>query len=222
MTKFTDLLIDIDGTLLDTHEVERVALLTVLNEHGINMTDEMLKQYSKINESLWIDFEKGLISKSDLRIKRFEIFLSDRFNIDAKSCAKRYFELYSTTVIPFENVTQTLKLLTKKYRLHIVSNGSTDVQYYKLNKLSITSLFDNIFLSEEIGFAKPDVRFFKHVQNKLQQDKLDKIMIIGDSFTADIKSAKEFGYTTAWVTDNQSDYADYIIKSFNDIKNILL
>ncbi len=222
MQSFTDLLIDIDGTLTDTKEVERQALKKLFELYDIKFSNDLINKYSQINESLWLEFEKGKITKDVLRIKRFEILFKDIENkLNIIKFAKEYFKLYSKTVIETKNAVYTIMLLFKKYNLHIISNGSTDVQYYKLEKMGIKDCFKNIFLSEEIGYAKPDQRFFDFVYDNIKQKNKEKVAVIGDSISADIKGGKQFGFKTIYVGNEKTNCANYSIKSFDEISNIL-
>ena len=45
---------DIDGTLLNFHAAERVAIKTLFQQFDLGeCTDEMIQKYSKINRSYW-------------------------------------------------------------------------------------------------------------------------------------------------------------------------
>lgn len=218
---YTDILIDIDGTITNTKEVERYALEILFKKYNISYNENTVKEYSEINENLWLEFEKGNITKEKLRKKRFEIlFERMKICVDINSISNEYFEIYSKTPIPFDNAIETIRYLSDKYTLYIISNGSTDVQYYKLDKMNITHLFKNIFLSEEIGYAKPDIRFFKYVYNKIVQKDKDKILVVGDSISADISGGKQFGFDTCYVGDGNSP-ADFNISTLYKIKEIL-
>lgn len=52
MTKYTTLLFDADGTLLDFHAAEQQALINTFKKHQIPLTPELKEAYEKINTSL--------------------------------------------------------------------------------------------------------------------------------------------------------------------------
>ena len=219
--KITDILIDIDGTITDTKAVETNALIILFDKYNISHTENDIKHYSEINENLWLDFENGLITKSKLRIKRFEVLFHDmHVKCNYEQFAKEYFELYSKSAIPFKGAIELLNKLHGNYKLHIVSNGSTDVQYYKLKKLNILHLFNNVFLSEEIGYAKPDQRFFEHVHSRINVTNKEQVLVVGDSLSADINGGKQFGYKTCYVGACESN-ADYSINSLSELISII-
>ena len=86
----------------------------------------------------------------------------------------------------------------------------------------------NIFISEDIGFAKPDKSIFKAAEKAfLSKD----IHYVGDSFKNDIEGGYNAGWKTVWL--NKRNYvveshikADYCAKNeeelFEIIKNICI
>ena len=63
------------------------------------------------------------------------------------------------------------------------------MQYTKLRRSGLLPYFPNIFLSEEVGYQKPDIRFFLSVLEKLSL-KPTECIVIGDNFQTDIQGAK--------------------------------
>ena len=61
--KFTTLLFDADGTLLDFDATEKRALQRVFDLHHYPLTNEMKKRYQDINAQLWSAYEEGEISR---------------------------------------------------------------------------------------------------------------------------------------------------------------
>lgn len=224
MSKYKYLLFDLDGTLFDIHAVEVSALKQTLEQNSLIYNDEIFNQYSKINEELWKEFELGKLTKWQVRFKRFEI-LTKRFFKD-KSCdlnkiSDTYFQLFSKTVFAYKGVDDLLDNLSKEYELYVISNGSIDVQYYKLNKLDLTKYFKNIFLSEEIGFAKPNKQFFEYVHKQLNCPQKDKVLVIGDSISADIEGGANFGYDTCYVGINECNISTYKIDNVIKLTQII-
>ena len=72
--KYTTILFDADGTLLDFHRSEREAVAEAFSILGVHTNDEMLDEYSRINDLMWKKLERGEIEKSVLLYHRFEVF----------------------------------------------------------------------------------------------------------------------------------------------------
>ncbi len=224
MSKYKYILFDLDGTLFDINKVESVALKQVLEQNNLTYNDDILSAYSKINDDLWLKFEVGELTKDQVRLKRFEL-LKQKFyiktNVDALKIASEYFNLFSKTVIAFDGAKKVLETLFDKYDLYVVSNGSVDVQYYKLNKLDFTKYFNKIFLSEEIGYAKPNKLFFENVYNKLGKPEKESVLIVGDSISADIEGGNSFGFDTCYIGEQNCDFATFKIKNISFLTDII-
>ena len=81
-----------------------------------------------------------------------------------------------------------------------------------------------MYISEEIGHAKPSKDYFDYVLTAIGDPDTSKYIVVGDSPTSDIKGAVSYGIDSCLVT-NGKEYADYgqtyTINSFNDITDIL-
>ena len=64
-------LFDLDQTLLNFHASEYKALGIVLQENGLNFSDDIYDKFKVCNKSLWLELEKGTISRNELFTLRF-------------------------------------------------------------------------------------------------------------------------------------------------------
>ena len=64
-------LFDLDQTLLDFHASEQKALGIVLRANGLPFSDEIYQAFKARNKSLWLELEKGTITRTELFTKRF-------------------------------------------------------------------------------------------------------------------------------------------------------
>ncbi len=66
------IIFDADETLFDFKKSQAVALEESVKAHKIEYPYDKLKHvYEEINHKIWIEFEKGLIKVSDLKVDRF-------------------------------------------------------------------------------------------------------------------------------------------------------
>ena len=63
-----------------------------------------------------------------------------------------------------------------------------------ISELGITYLFDQIFISAEIGYEKPETAIFRHVE-KCMQVRPEEILHIGDSHSRDFEGALSAGWS---------------------------
>ena len=85
----------------------------------------------------------------------------------------------------------------KAARLALLSNTQNfDMEF--LERLGLTGLLPNRFLSAELGCMKPDPRVFAMVQRKMGLFP-GEIAMVGDSWRDDVQGALEAGWTAIWV-----------------------
>lgn len=84
--------------------------------------------------------------------------------------------------------------------------------------------FDELYISEEVGFEKPDVRFFETIFTKETIKNLDEVLMIGDSLTSDIRGANRVGIDSIWLNNNFdgviNDKPTYEVTELKEIINL--
>ena len=88
----------------------------------------------------------------------------------------------------------TLRTLRQRgYRIALLSNNDSRLRQV-IKDLDIEALFDEIFISAEIGFEKPDPEIFKFVETKMGfQPK--EILHLGDSHSRDFEGSQAAGWS---------------------------
>ncbi len=200
MKKYSVLLFDADGTLFDFDKAEYYALEKSINFFGRDFeTDIHLENYREINNKIWKDFEKGLITAEELKIERFRRFISQiNEDIEAELFAKKYLDFLSEAVFLIEGAEELLAHLSKEYRILLLTNGLAKVQRKRLALSPISKYFEDIVISEELGIAKPDPRIFSHSLEKLNFSEKEKVIVVGDSLSSDIRGGIAYGIDTCW------------------------
>ena len=72
------------------------------------------------------------------------------------------------------------------------------IKEYRLKQSGLYDYFQGMFVSDEIGYPKPQKEFFDYCIDHLSCQR-DEIMIIGDSLEADIVGGINAGIKTCWV-----------------------
>ena len=83
-------------------------------------------------------------------------------------------------------------LRDKGYRLFAASNSFGHLQRRRLERAGILPYFEDTYISMDIGYDKPDIRFFQEALRRcgLQPN---EVLMIGDSMTTDILGAQAAG-----------------------------
>ena len=119
-----------------------------------------------------------------------------------------------------------METLYGRYRLYLVTNGTTCVQKGRIASAGIAKYFEEIFISEEIGYDKPSARFFEYCFSRIPDFSRDRAVIVGDSLTSDIQGGINAGIRTIWFNPKgQADDADIrpdlVVGSLSEIPALL-
>lgn len=225
--RFDVVLLDADETIYDFKRAEAYALEKTLENYDVEFTAEKLACYSEINLSLWKALERGKVSREELQPKRFEMFFSEIGISDLDFKAVNDFYLYSLSQTSFmiDGATEFVKELHKYCEIYIATNGLSIAQNGRLKNSPIKNDVDGMFISEEIGFAKPDKAYFEYIFSELNITDKSRVIILGDSLTSDMQGGKNAEITTCLFSRSgefeKSDLCDYVISDYNKFFNIL-
>lgn len=227
MKKIKAILYDVDGTLLDFETQEEVALSYCFKKYNLGeLSEEKLELYKRINLGYWEMFEKNLITKEKLVVKRFEDYLEALgVKLNAEEVNDTYFSKLGDTIVFKDNSYELVKSLKGKIKQYVVTNGAIRVQKTKLAKSGFDKLMDDVFISDEVGYQKPRKEFFDAIKNRLGDIANDEILIVGDSLTSDMKLADNCNLISCFYNPKKKDYKadfkiDYEISDLNEVKKI--
>ena len=223
------LLWDVDGTLLDFSKSEAYGIRKCFEKFGLGeCTDEMLERYSKINHKYWRLLETGEITKQQVLIERFvEFFQSENINFDLVDEFNDEYQIRLGDKAFFcDNAFETISSLKGKYKQYAVTNGTYIAQERKLTQTGLINIFDGVFISDKIGFEKPNIKFFNTVQEKIGKFNKNEVMIIGDSLSSDMQGGNNAGILCCWYNPHNAEKKnnikiDFEIKDLSEIPHIL-
>ena len=193
--KYNVVLLDLDGTLLDFKKSQKSAFFRCFPDGDEALYD----QYETINVAQWARLERGEATREQILHDRFALFFEAAgINEDPDEMNTRYLNFLSEGCDPIDGAMEAVEKLSKNFKLAMVSNGVALVQHRRLRESGLLPFFDTVLISEEIGFAKPDPRFFTTAMEKCGETDPKKVLMIGDSLSADIAGGTLAGVDTCW------------------------
>jgi len=167
-------------------------MLTAVLKYNASATGN---KYKEINKGLWRRFELGEMSNKEVTKLRFEQF----FNLLGKKVDGREHDV--------------------SFRSYLAM-GVT--QHTRLKNNDLKKYFKHIFISEEVGYQKPDVEFFNAIFEKLGNIDKKEIIIVGDNLMSDILGGINSGIDTCWINPkglpiDHDVKPTYVVKKVTDL-----
>lgn len=220
---------DVDGTLLDFEKSERHGILSCMEEFGIEGCDDaMLRRYAEINRACWEALERGEMTKPEVLVGRFHRFFAQEGITcsDVKAFNDSYQRKLGEIFFENEDSVALCKKLHGKIRQCVITNGTVEAQREKLKGSGLGQYMDGIFISDEIGVEKPNIGFFRPVLELLKGIEPNRILVVGDSLTSDMRGGNNIGAKCCWYNPKKKKnttevHIDYDISKLCDVEKIL-
>ncbi|MFR4763065.1 MAG: HAD family hydrolase [Anaerococcus obesiensis] len=218
-------LIDIDDTIFDFEKCSKNSFLKTLKNFNLKFKEEDFSYFNKVNDILWTKQKLGEINIKEVFIKR-DYLMGKYFNLDIE---KGLFNDLFVNFLYYEiemvdGIEDLLLYLSDKYKIFTASNGIYKMQENRLKKSNLDKYFDKIFVSDKIGFEKPDKKFFQKIMD-LTKFSNDDLIMIGDSIKSDIIGAKNSKIKSIYFNKEDKKITDknftYQVKNLSEIKKIL-
>jgi len=211
--KYTDLIFDLYGTLVDIHTEEDALVwektALYFGFYGAHYTGgelraafrtAMQEREAQAGQSYEcfpdIPFE---LVMADLFRSRGVTDNADTLGINAAQLFRissiEYLRLYPGTL-------DALASLRKKgFRLWLLSNAQRIFTAYELCSLGLGNQLDGIYISSDYRCRKPDVRFFRALIDEQKLD-ISRCLMIGNDLLTDISGAQNAGLDTLYMHTN--------------------
>ena len=183
--------------------------------------ERIYQDYQNINQALWKLFEEGKTTKEHLKTERFRtLFEQHGIDVDPVLAGERFLEALPESVVLLEGALEICEWLSARGEVGVITNGIKHVQNRRIANSGLGAHFGFVSVSEECGFAKPDVRFFEYsVKLARKFDKASTIMI-GDRIDADVKGAHDFGIDACWFNPVGHPRPEFIAKPLHEITEL--
>ena len=134
----------------------------------------------------------------DLTRLRLDFYreLFEQHQVPSESVAEQAVQVFRRArnqVEPFGDTVPALETLKRKYRLFTFSNGNAQVE-----KTVLAGYFENHYLSEQLGVAKPESDSFKRLAERIQVEP-SNLLYVGDHPINDVDGARLAGCQACWI-----------------------
>lgn len=211
--KYTDLIFDLYGTLVDIHTEENDVVwektAIFFGFYGAHYTTSELK--TAFRAAMAEREAKAGQSYECFPDIPFELVMTQLFrekgveeNADALGVqAAQLFRISSIEYVKlYPGALEALAKLRKKgYRLWLLSNAQRVFTAFELRHLGLGEQLDAIYISSDYRCRKPDVRFYRALVEEQGLD-ISKCLMIGNDLHTDIAGAKHAGIDTLYMHTN--------------------
>jgi putative hydrolase of the HAD superfamily len=163
-------------------------------------------KFLKENNSIIKNLEKGKLTEDEF-LNMIKSHLNSK--IDKITIAKIFSEIF------WENseLTKLLPELRKNYKLFLLSNTNIIHRKFGWDHYNFLKNFDKLFLSYEVGFAKPEEEIYQLVIHSIDLNPSEVLYI--DDIEEYVNAAKNLGWNAVQFKSNEKLIED--LKGFNVI-----
>ena len=193
-------LFDFDGTLVDSMPVYGSLMLRILEEHGVDYPDDILKIITPLGFLGTAKYFRGM------GLEKSEQELVDLMTMYATN-------EYTNNVPAKKNVIEVLRKLKENGdRLNVRTASPHTSLDPCLKRLGIFDLFENVWSCDDFKTTKADPEIYRLASKRLGVKPKD-VIFLDDNLNAD-KTAKQAGMVVYGVYDDTSK--EYV----NEMKNV--
>lgn len=225
---FKYIIFDLDDTLLDFDRGESEGIHQILKQYGVNDVEQGFQAYLSVNKHVWEQIEAGKPSQN-LLDTRFELaFNKFGIKVDGKKIERQYRNILNHNFYTLDGAEDLLQDLKSAGLVLLVgTNGFKKTQLDRLEGSGLNKYFDHCFISDDIGFNKPDRRFFTPIFKQYHDLSTANTIMIGDSLKSDILGSNRAGLKNIWfnpkrIVNNSNFRPTFEVHNYQGIEDILI
>lgn len=198
--KWDWILFDADETLFTFDAFS--GLQRMFNDYSVTFTRDDFLAYQAVNKPLWVDYQNGAITASQLQVRRFASW-AERLNVAPGDLNQAFLNAMAEICTPLPGAVSLLNALRGKVRMGIITNGFTALQQTRLARTGLREMFDLLVISEQVGVAKPDRKIFDYALQQMGNPPREGVLMVGDTAESDILGGINAGLATCWLNAHQ-------------------
>jgi len=226
--KYKWILFDADNTLFDFTHSQMNALESTFKSFDLEYYPELFPKFTALNNKIWQAYDENKITHEEIKTERFRI-LFDSLNIHGVDLNKFNIEFITNLIKHSKLIDGTedfLLTIHGKIKIAIITNGMKEVQRPRFEKCRIKNIFEQIFISGEMGTSKPNHEYFEFAHKNTENLNKNHYLVVGDNSMADIMGGKKYGFDTCFfnphsIENEHKEFTDFEIKNITELSKIL-
>lgn len=197
------IIFDLDNTLIKWEKHYDESIVRAYKKFNIELTQELLDEFNVIlrkYESTYNTFNMDVMFS----------FYNEHYKLGMPDNFINEWMQELSYAIPSEDkkLEETLKYLSSKYKLVVLTNWYTCSQSARLERLGILKYFDKVIGADQV-VMKPDKEAFIYAK---ELDEFNECVMIGDNIKIDLETPEKLGMRTILITDEPVEYKEKITK----------
>ena len=206
----------------------------MLTRNGLSFSDGIYEAFKAYNKSLWLELEKGMVTRTELFTKRFRDVFGrcggDASGLDPLEVNDEFIRTMSVNGVLMDGALDLVRRVKEgipNAKIYIASNGATVNAKGRIASTGLDRYIDGLFISEEMGVTKPARKFFDICLERIGEPGESCIMI-GDSLSSDMLGAKNASLDSVWfmpsgdIEKAMKEYSiNYCAASFEELYSVL-
>lgn len=211
--KYKAIFVDIDDTLLDyipcCRQSFNEALQLIQMDH-VEDKDRLFDLFMEISNRLFSEAKRGIYTVAQV-MDLYPAEFIERAGWPQhllEPFTQGFRQGWGNSHALVEGAFEMLQTLHQRgYKLYAASNSFGHLQRMRLHLAGVLPFFEGTYISMDIGYDKPDRRFYDFALNDAQLS-ADEVLMVGDSMTTDIIGAQQVGIDTCWFNPTHRPIGD--------------
>lgn len=217
----TAVFFDIDDTLLDYVPCCRQAFAYAMAQVDEQATDDRFRLFMDVSGRLFEEQKQGRYTVAQVMdLYPREFIARAGLGCDVWAFTMAFRQGYSLSHVLTPGAYDTLQALHTRYRLFTASNSHLHIQRRRLELAGVLHFFRDTYVSDDIGYDKPDRRFYAEALRRAGLP-ASEVLMVGDSVTTDVTAARAAGLHTCWYNPRGIVRPDVPTPHITDLRQLL-
>ena len=187
--------LDLDNTLTDRY----ATIVAYAEAFKVNFQNNLKFSINSEELGSWFnEYDRGGYETHEIRSKRISELDIWVERVDPSELSLHWQIWVPNNSVPMKGLYECLEALKALgLKLCLVTNGQSRNQRDKIQKLGLEKYFNEIIISEEVGFKKPDHEIFNIALAKMGCVSCESLFL-GDHPLNDYTASKSLGFLPVW------------------------